>query len=199
MTIHDEILASLKELIECKEEVSEFCSLPLSISRQEMSPKHRAASDALQSETKLCSVAFAEFQEKLIAAGPEMHWREVYRKDDNTPVGISMDFMERLGVYAIIGETGPFLSKDISVYLVYMPANLTYPWHYHPAEELYFILSGEGMFRRQGYEDRLVSEGDIIIHGSNQPHEMQTYDSPLLSLAIWRNHLDIPPTLVGRP
>lgn len=199
MSIYDEILAELIVLFKRNKALQAFCTLPQSIPRQIVEPRHRAASNDLQNETQFIGGAFANLQAKLIAACPNMHWREVYRKDSNTPAGISFDFMERLGVYAIIGETGPYMSKDLSVYLVYMPANLIYPWHYHPAEELYLILSGEGVFRRKGHEDRLVRESDIIIHDSNQPHEMQTYDSPLLSLAIWRNHLDIAPTLIADP
>lgn len=199
MKTYDEILTELGILFETQTGLSDFCPLPDSLARQLVEPNHRAASDDLQNETRLISSAFASLQETLIAASPDMHWREVYRKDSHTPSGISFDFMERLGVYAIIGETGPFLSKDMSAYLVYMPAHLTYPWHYHPAEELYFILSGEAVFRREGHEDRLVRESDIIIHDSNQAHEMQTYDSPLLSIAIWRNHLDIAPTLIASP
>ena len=199
MKIYDEILAELKIVFETQIGLSEFCSLPNVFARQLVVPNDRPASNNLQKEKGLFCRTFPNLQEKLIAACPDMHWREVYKKDSNTPSGISLDFMEQLGVYAIIGETGPFSSKDLSVYLVYMPAQLTYPWHYHPAEELYFILSGEAVFRREGHEDRTVGESDIIIHESNQAHEMQTYDSPLLSIAIWRNHLDIAPTLIASP
>ena len=51
-------------------------------------------------------------------------------------------------------------------WVVYMPPNLYYPWHYHPAEELYFCIAGEA-YSKDGQEDRF-HEGGIAQHSSNQ-------------------------------
>lgn len=196
--IYDNLLSEISALYARHDALRRFCPLPDTLARQEVIASQRRVSAVLQAETRLISQNYKPVQEALISASAHMHWREVYRPDGSDSEGLCYRFMDKLGVYAIIGETGPFASDEMSVYLVYMPAGLTYPWHYHPAEELYFILSGEGVFRREGCDDRTVREGDVVIHESNQAHEMQTYDSPLLSVAVWRNHLDIPPTLIRR-
>ena len=198
MKPHDNLLSEIASLYERYELLSDFAPLPEDLIPQQVIAHERQASLMLQAEDKLKSASHAALQEALIAASPDMHWREVYTQDEASPVHVSYEFMSRLGVYAIIGKTGPFASSELSLYMVYMPAGLTYPWHYHPAEELYFILSGEAVFRRQGHEDRLMREGDVIVHETNQPHEMQTYDKACLSLAVWRNHLDIAPTLMAK-
>ena len=178
--------------------LSEFAPLPDEWIEQQVVPTQRDVSLSLQSESQLVSGNFSSLRNTLVGVAPIMHWPEIYKESDIQIEGVSCDFMEHLGVYTIIGDTGPFQSQNMSVYLVYMPASLTYPWHYHPAEELYFIISGEAVFRRDGHEDIVASEGMHIIHETNQPHEMQTYDKPMLSLAIWRNHLDVVPTLIAR-
>ena len=178
--------------------LSEFAPLPDKWIEQQVLPTQRDVSFSLQSNTELMSSNFSSLRDTLVGAAPIMHWLEIYKESDIQIEGVSCDFMEHLGVYTIIGDTGPFQSQNMSVYLVYMPAGLTYPWHYHPAEELYFIISGEAVFRRDGHEDVVASEGMHIIHETNQPHEIQTYDKPMLSLALWRNHLDVVPTLIAR-
>ena len=178
--------------------LSEFAPLPDEWIKQQVVPTQRDVSFSLQSDTEQMSSNFSSLRDALVGAAPIMHWPEIYKESDIQIDGVSCDFMEHLGVYTIIGDTGPFQSQNMSVYLVYMPAGLTYPWHYHPAEELYFIISGEAVFRRDGHEDLVASKGMHIIHETNQPHEMQTYDKPMLSLAIWRNHLDVVPTLIAR-
>lgn len=197
--IYDDLLAEIKALYKNHPALEAFAQLPDDLAPQQVTPHQRDASRRLQQDSGLQSQHHAGLQEALITASEHMHWREVYRPDEAQPDTLSYAFMNDLGVYAIIGETAPFASEKMSLYLVYMPAGMIYPWHYHPAEELYFILSGIGTFCRAGHQDEQVHEGSIIIHETNQPHMMQTTNSPLLALAVWRNHLDIAPTLMARP
>ena len=131
---------------------------------QSVTPHHRAASHALQQDMHLKSHHHQELQTALIAASPQMHWREVYRRDETSLAHLSFDFMDKLGVYALIGETGPFMSQKMALYMVYMPAGLSYPWHAHKAEEFYYILSGEAVFRRADHPDKTLNEGDCLYH-----------------------------------
>ena len=193
---HQTLLSHITSLYERSPALRAFAPLPDDLRAQEIAPYHRNASDDLQQNTHLNSQYHQPLQEALIKASPFMHWREVYRADEASPKTFSYDFMEKLGVYALIGKTGPFISDKMALFVVYMPAGLTYPWHAHPAEEFYYIISGEAIFSREGHRDKILSEGQTIYHHSDQPHAMQTNDKPLLSLAVWRNHLDIPPHLL---
>ena len=127
--------------------LSDFAPLPDEWIEQQVQPTQRDVSFSLQSETQLVSGNFSSLRDALVSAAPIMNWPEIYKESDFQIEGVSCDFMEHLGVYTIVGDTGPFQSQNMSVYLVYMPAGLTYPWHYHPAEELYFIIAGGGCFQ----------------------------------------------------
>ena len=186
---HQALLSNITLLYERVGALREFAPLPDDLTTQEVAPCHRKASDDLQHNTHLISQHHKPLQDALIKASPFMHWREVYRRDETSPKNISFDFMYKLGVYALIGTTGPFISDKMALFVVYMPAGLSYPWHAHAAEEFYYIISGEATFRREGHPDKIMQEGDTIYHHSDQPHAMQTYDKPLLSLAVWRNYL----------
>ena len=193
---HQDLFTILSDLYVSCEALRAFAPLPDDLVAQSVEPHHRAASHALQQDTQLQSHHHQELQTALIAASPQMHWREVYRHDETSPAHLSFDFMDKLGVYALIGETGPFMSQKMALYMVYMPAGLSYPWHAHKAEEFYYILSGEAVFRRADHPDKTLKEGDCLYHSSELPHAMQTYDKPMLSFAVWRNHLDAPAYLL---
>jgi len=195
---HQDLFTILSDLYVSCEALRAFAPLPDDLVAQSVEPHHRAASHALQQDTQLQSHHHQELQTALIAASPQMHWREVYRRDETSPAHLSFDFMDKLGVYALIGETGPFMSQKMALYMVYMPAGLSYPWHAHKAEEFYYILSGEAVFRRADHPDKTLKEGDCLYHSSELPHAMQTYDKPMLSLAVWRNHLDVPAYLLDK-
>ena len=195
--IYNELLDEVKAVYARHENLRDFAPLPSDLTRQEIVPYQRPIAARLQHETGLISSCHESLQKALITAGPFMHWPEVYLPDDKAPASIDYAFRDELGVYTIIGERAPFASDEMALFLVYMPAGVIYPWHKHPAEELYFILSGEAVFRKEGQGDHLMREGDVICHETMQPHDMQTYDTPMLCLCVWRNHLDIAPTLIA--
>ena len=123
-----------------------------------------------------------------------MRWRETYRgRSDQTA------FMDRLGCFSIIGEDGPYGSEQLRGFVVYMPPRLYYPWHAHPAEEAYLVISGTAAFRREGHVAERLSEGQVMMHTTDQAHAIETFDEPMLSLVVWRNHLSIAPHLVQPP
>ena len=76
-----------------------------------------------------------------------------------------------------------------------MPAWLYYPWHQHPAEEMYLCLAGEAVFIKQGSEDVTLQQGGIALHQSNQPHALEIQKHPVLCYVVWRNELNTSPIL----
>jgi quercetin dioxygenase-like cupin family protein len=123
-------------------------------------------------------------------AGPDAHWRETYRNTD-----IGTDFMDRFGCYCAVGEGGAWKSAKMASYVVTMPPKLHYPWHHHPAEEMYLVLAGEATFLRDGEAAEQLGVGDSSFHASNQPHAMTTGDAPVMAYVVWRNNLGIKPVL----
>jgi quercetin dioxygenase-like cupin family protein len=171
-------------------EMMEFKQFPDDIVRQSISPHHCPCADVLYNETGLTSKMYPKLQDAIVAAGPAACWRETYKDTD-----IGSYFMDNFGCYCIIGECGPFSSESIRLYIVYMPPNLYYPWHNHPAEEIYWVLSGSAIFKRENSPDQVLCAGDTSYHRSNQPHAMHTTEMPVLCLVAWRNEFQTPPIL----
>ena len=188
------LLAECKAVYDTHHVLAEFAPFPDDIEPQPVTADIKPPCLLLQQDTKLASKTFSKLQHAMITAAPFMRWRAIYHDSK-----ISTDFMAQLGCYAIIGNDAPFSSAKIRLFLIYMPAGLYYPWHSHPAEELYLVLSGKAQFKRDGCQDTELSEGMSLYHKTNQPHAIETTDEPMLSLVVWRNHLDIPPILLNRP
>ncbi len=167
-----------------------FAPFPGDVTAQPVTPYHCPCSDVFQADIALASSAYRDLQDAIRAASPIVHWRETYRGTD-----IGRDFMDRFACYCIIGENAPFTSEAIRLFMVYMPAGLYYPWHHHPAEEIYMVISGNAVFRRQGHPDTQLFERDTSFHESNQPHAMETGTDPVLCLVAWRADFDTPPVL----
>ncbi len=164
-------------------EMEAFAPFPTDVTRQPVTPLHRPCGDLLAAETDLTPGPYTALERAIRAAAPACHWRDTYKGTH-----ASQSFRDRFGCYCIIGDGGPFASEALRLFIVYMPAGLDYPWHHHPAEEIYLILSGAGVFKRSGHPGITLAPGQTSFHDSNQPHALETQDSPILCLVAWRNH-----------
>lgn len=169
-----------------------FVGFPDDLVEQPTAPFTVPAAGYLARETGLFGTAQAAFRDAFVAAGPDATWRETYKDTD-----IGADFMERFGCYCLIGPDAPWISARMAGFLVYMPAGLHYPWHQHPAEEMYLVLAGEALFLRAGEPPETLRAGDTSYHAANQPHAMETGAHPVMAYVTWRNELDSPPVLTG--
>ncbi|MES0824122.1 dimethylsulfonioproprionate lyase family protein [Ruegeria sp. SCP11] len=171
-------------------ELMSFTPYPDDVARQAITPFHRPCGDVLRQETGLVSETYAELKDAIIDAAPYVVWRETYKHTN-----IGERFLNNFGCYSIVGEGGPFSSRQIRMWVVYMPPGLYYPWHHHPAEETYLVISGSAVFKRKGCPDETLGEGSTVFHESNQPHAMETLEDPVLCMVAWRNGFDTPPVL----
>ena len=184
------LLETAKKVHLANDKLQGFCPFPEDIKKQDFNPFHIPASDLLQNETGLLTDDYAELRDAFISASPHAHWRQTYK---GTIIGEK--FLNEFGCYGLIGPESPFRSDKIRAWVVYMPKNFYYPWHQHPAEEMYLCLAGEAVFRRKNYPDvRLGSEG-LIEHSANQPHSMETLEYPIMAYVVWRNEFDNKPVL----
>ncbi|WP_299605518.1 dimethylsulfonioproprionate lyase family protein [uncultured Tateyamaria sp.] len=172
-------------------DVRAFVPFPTDVTPQPVTPKPCPCSTYMTQETGWDhDPTYEALSKAIIRAGPHAHWRETYKNTD-----IGDHFMDRFGCYCIIGPEGPFTSQTARVFMVYMPPHLYYPWHHHPAEELYLVLSGAAIFCKADAPDTTLRAGDVSFHESNQSHAMETRDDPVLCLVLWRNEFDTPPVL----
>ncbi len=127
-------------------------------------------------------------RDAFVHAADQAQWRLTYEGTKIDP-----DFMQRFGCYCAIGDGGFWKSNHMSGYVVYMPAGLHYPWHHHPAEEMYLMLAGEAEFQLEGQESHIAKAGDAIFHPGGMPHATTTHECPMMAYVTWRNNLDIAP------
>ncbi len=173
--------------------LAEFCAFPNDLTPVELEKRHLPCAELMEQDAALVTSTIHPFARAFLDASPHAFWRETYKDTD-----LGQDFMDRFGCYCLIGEGGAYLSEQMLGFVVYMPPGLYYPWHHHPAEEMYLVLAGEAEFRREGEIPETLGTGQSSFHASNQPHAMETYDKSVLAYVVWRNNFGIKPVLTGR-
>ena len=188
--VYQTLLRTTQDAYADNAEMTGFTPFPDDIVRQAVTPFHSTCCDVFCEDKKLVSQKYPALQDAIRAASDAVHWRQTYKDTD-----IGDDFMDQFACYCIIGDNAPFMSATIRLFMVYMPPHFYYPWHNHPAEEMYLVVSGNGVFKRKGCPDERLAEGDTSFHQSNQPHAMETLDDPVLCLVAWRNDFETTPVL----
>ena len=168
------------------EALQDFCAFPQDVIFTGVAPSHRPTASFFEAEDlRNCGSDLAKAFQK---ASPIAMWRETYKGTQIDP-----DFMDRFGCYCLIGSGGPYQSEQMGAYVVYMPAGLDYPWHHHPAEEVYLVLAGSAEFHRDGEDPEILSAGQTSYHRSNQPHATFTKDEPVIAYVAWKGDLKTKP------
>ena len=188
--VYQTLLRTTQDAYAGNAEMTGFTPFPDDIVRQAVTPFHSTCCDVFCEDKKLVSQKYPALQDAIRAASDAVHWRQTYKDTD-----IGDDFMDQFACYCIIGENAPFMSAAIRLFMVYMPPHFYYPWHHHPAEEMYVVVSGTGVFKRKDCPDERLTEGEISFHQSNQPHAMETLDDPVLCLVAWRDDFETQPVL----
>ena len=188
----DRLLAALGELWAAHSGLGGFVPFAGDIRRQRVIPHDVPAARLFTADPLLSTECLTPLRDALLACGQIARWTEPYSDTD-----IAKDFRDRFGCYCIIGEGGPFASDHMAAWVVHMPPHLYYPWHHHPAEEIYLVVAGEARFLRQGEAPQMLHPGQTSFHAGNQPHAMETFAHPVTALVAWRNHFESPPMLTG--
>jgi hypothetical protein len=186
----DHLLETAKQVHQSIPAVQAFCPFPTDLIEQDVQAFHIPAANYLAQEKGLVTRQFAPLRDAFIAVKEQALWRETYKETN-----IGQDFMDRFGCYCLIGQGGPFRSAKMCAWMVYMPPQLHYPWHHHPAEEMYLTVAGEAEFMRAGLPNKVLRAAETSEHTSNQPHAMQTHAHPVMAYVIWRNGFQTPPVL----
>ena len=105
--------------------------------------------------------------------------------------------MDNYAYAELIGPDGFFAGDDFLLGLMILGPRLHYRDHYHPAPELYWLLTGPSEWRRGagGYESR--QPGATIWHTPFVVHATQTLDDPLLTVWAWTRDVAEAAKLVG--
>ncbi|WP_293572712.1 dimethylsulfonioproprionate lyase family protein [Phaeobacter sp.] len=189
-SVWDALMASVEQAFEKCPDLPDFMAFPQDITFGDVDPVLLTPYHGFIAQTGLSAGPFDTLRDGFMAAAPHARWRQHYTADE-----ISQDFVDQFGCYCLVGEEGPFQSATLRAWMVYMPPGLHYPWHQHPAEELYFVVSGKADFHAAGRESRALGAGEVSFHASDQPHAMTTAADPVMCLVMWRNGFETGPAL----
>lgn len=132
-----------------------------------------------------------EFHQSVQSVAPEANWRQTYSEAE-----VGADFLANYGYFELYGPTGHFHCGSARAFVAYWGAGLTYDWHHHAAEELYFVVSGAAVFQCKGKADATLTRGMTRRHDVWQRHAMKTRDRAILTFVLWRGEgLEQPPKL----
>lgn len=126
----------------------------------------------------------------VMAAADQLHWV--------SPSGIYLDQPESEAlsqVFAyttVIGGGCPLEAEGVYMGLSLQGPDILYPSHAHQAEELYWIVGGNGDWKTGIDPWHPVEPGEIIVHPTGIRHAMQTNQAPLLTVWAWWRHIDSP-------
>jgi Dimethlysulfonioproprionate lyase len=126
------------------------------------------------------------FSAKLVAslshARCALAWRQSYTKPE-----VSESFLENYGWSELVGPRGPFPCSAFACGFLLLGPRTHYPSHYHEAQELYVPLAGVSSWQSGGQPWQTQHPGAMIVHASNEPHAMQTAETALLAVYVWRS------------
>ena len=106
------------------------------------------------------------------------------------------DLANTIGFAQLIGPTGLMDDAQLHIGLTLMAPATHYPMHSHPAIETYLVLSGTALWRVTGAPFVAKPPGSLIVHADGIGHAMETTDTPLLALFVWRGDLVTAPVYV---
>lgn len=176
-----ELLRLVEAIYHSTPELSEFGEWPSDLSPAQIPQKHIPAANIIMSLPDKGVPETQEIVQAIQEAAPFANWTQTYTVEE-----VGQDFLDRYGYFELFGPYGNFHTDHLRGFVGFWDTNLDYGWHDHEAEELYFGLSGSGLFKAEGEENRRIGPGDAKYHRSFQAHAMETIDDHFLCLAFWR-------------
>lgn len=108
-------------------------------------------------------------------------WRNKYRRIPGRE-----SLFDNFAYCDYVGPEGWIRTEDVTLGLTLLGPETNYPFHQHPARELYFLLSGRSTWAVD-FRDHVVREpGTWILHKEMQPHAIRSLETPMLAISAWR-------------
>ena len=189
----DRALRAAEGLHGLSRDLAEFTDWPGQAEYVERVPNPIAVAGDFVADAALVTASeYMEARDAFAGVAPEAMWRRTYRDED-----IGAGFNRNFGCYELVGGNGHFACATYGGFIVYARPGLWYPWHDHPAEELYLVIAGEAEFLAEGRDPVRLGPGEAAFHASMQPHAMQTHDAPVLCYVAWRGDMTVKPKLTA--
>lgn len=115
----------------------------------------------------------------LVAADPHIGWR--HPPEEHVPPG----WAHSAAAAELLGPDGSITGPDSERFgLFFLNPGVTYPDHWHDADEFYFVLAGSAVWT-VGDETTRSSAGSYIRTPSQAVHRIITDDEPVLTVWGW--------------
>lgn len=175
------LLGAVRRLHEASPALLRYAPWPDDLSPQQVLPRDCVAATTISTRSIPGTRATAPVIRAFRAAAPDLEWRQTYTVDE-----VGQRFLDDYGYVELFGPSGHYRSARLRGYLAYWGPDLTYDWHAHEAEELYFTLGGRAVFSARGSANAMLRAGEARDHTTNQPHMMITLDHCYLAYILWR-------------
>lgn len=118
----------------------------------------------------------------IAAIEEDLQWRQSSSYSDAV---LGEGFTDNYGWAEIIGPRGFFPGNDFLLGLLMLGPERHYRDHYHPAPELYWLLTSGSLWSRNSGAFELKPPGAIIWHSPMLLHATKTETAPLLTVWCW--------------
>ena len=112
-------------------------------------------------------------------------WRNKYRQLPGREA-----LFENFAFCDFIGSDGWRSTAVVTLGLTMLGPNTDYPFHQHPARELYLLLSGPSYWAVDFQRHRHREPGIWLLHREMQPHAIRSDDEPMLAISAWRGDIE---------
>lgn len=130
----------------------------------------------------------------LAGAEEYLHWKQNPNYSDAV---MGEGYMANYAYAELIGPSGFFAGDDFLLGLMILGPHRHYRDHYHPASEVYWLLTGPSEWRRGDAHFVEAPAGAVIRHAPMETHATRTGDAPLLAVWAWLKDVSEPAKLVG--
>ncbi len=128
----------------------------------------------------------------IAAIEDQLQWRQSASYSDAV---LGEGFTANYGWAEIIGPNGFFSGSDFLLGLLMLGPHRHYRDHYHPAPELYWPLTSESRWSREGQPFAEKPQGATIWHPPMMLHATITEQTPLLAVWAWTRDTATPAKL----
>lgn len=179
---HAALLAAVRDYVAGERQLAAFLggALDAALPYRALEPSTLPAVAALPGCPALAGGRTAALTEAVIAAAPELRWRQSYTAEE-----VGAGFLANYGWFNLVSPEGPYLSDACRISVGYWGAGLDYPDHAHAPEEIYLVLAGAARFRRAGSAPERVDPGGTYHNPPGVMHGAEMVPGPLLAMAFW--------------
>ena len=164
---------------------SDWCSLlpPLDLKKPDrlLKPNHLPVLSCLPQMAKQAPQETQTLITQLDAIKSDLHFNQTYSAED-----FGDAFMQQYGWIKLLGPDAYWHSDVLSSGFILFGDNITYPEHWHEAEELYFPISGTAEWYHEEKGWQTLPPCSLVHHTSNVKHAIRTTGEPLLAMYAWR-------------